>query len=213
MATIANVIEWHVEIAACPGEAASGDQYLVREFPQGVLVGVLDGLGHGEEASRAARAAIEVLERNPQDSLISLVEQCHTALRLTRGAVLSLACLRIPESTLTWIGVGNVQGVLVRRDADRAPRQESLSARSGVVGSHLPQLRASIVPVLSGDLLILATDGIQSRFAEYLRLDDGPERIARRIMAECSRTNDDALVLVVRFTHGRDKRQAGSTGK
>jgi len=34
-----------------PGQAVSGDMHLVRPFEDGVLVALVDGLGHGEEAA------------------------------------------------------------------------------------------------------------------------------------------------------------------
>ena len=213
MGTIDNVIQWHAAGSTLPGQKKSGDLHLVRPFPDGVLVGVVDGLGHGEEAEAAARAALEVLERHAQDPVISLVERCHTRLRSTRGAVLSLASFRIPESAVTWIGVGNVEGVLIRRDADAVPRHEPLLLRSGVVGDQLPRLAAGVVPVLPGDALILATDGIRGGFADQVRPSDSPQRVARRIVAECARKTDDALVLVARFIHGCDESESRAIGE
>ena len=211
MGTIENVVEWHAESSTAPGESKCGDVHLVRPFPGGVLLAAVDGLGHGEEAEAAARAARAVLDRHAEEPVISLVERCHATLRSTRGVVLSLASYRLAENALTWIGVGNVEGALMRKDAQGIPRQEWLLLRRGIVGSHLPRLMAGIVPVFPSDLLILATDGVECGFADHVRMGDSPDRIARRILAECARPNDDALVLVARFLHGRDEDQAGST--
>ncbi|MFZ3285209.1 MAG: hypothetical protein WA191_00020, partial [Telluria sp.] len=43
---------------ALPGQAVSGDACLVRPFPDGVLLAVIDGLGHGAGAAEASRTAI-----------------------------------------------------------------------------------------------------------------------------------------------------------
>ena len=45
-----------------------------------------------------------------------LLEQCHRALARTRGVVMSVASVRARELTVTWLGVGNVEGVLARSD-------------------------------------------------------------------------------------------------
>jgi serine/threonine protein phosphatase PrpC len=116
-------------------------------------------------------------------------------LRDTRGAVLSLA-LFAPGS-LTWLGVGNVDGVVVRSAAS-AP--EHLLVRSGVVGRQLPSLEVSRLAVTRGDTLILATDGIKGHFAD----DPGVAfrarpMVAEQILVDYSKGTDDALVMVVRY--------------
>jgi phosphoserine phosphatase RsbX len=63
----------------------------------------------------------------------------------------------------------------------------------------LPQISASIIPVLHGDLLILATDGVRSGFADSLDLNGHPQQIADSVLKQHWRGNDDALVLVARF--------------
>jgi phosphoserine phosphatase RsbX len=203
------LIQWHAAGSTLPGQTESGDLHVVQDFADGVLVGVVDGLGHGEEAAAAGRAALHVLAQSPEEPLISLVERCHEKLRSTRGVVLSLASFNIRENTMTWTGVGNVEGAFLRYDPDAIPRHESLLLRSGVVGNRLPRLSASIVPVMPGDMLIFATDGIRSDFVTHVNPNDSPQRVASRIIAECARQTDDALVLVARFIHGYEAKQPG----
>src|SRR5512133_4294578 len=92
------------------GEATSGDLGIVTLLPEGVLVAGIDGLGHGEEAARAAGKAGEVLRERPGRDLVLLVQLCHAALKGTRGAAISLAFVSPSEGGVTWLGVGNVQG-------------------------------------------------------------------------------------------------------
>src|SRR5256884_7303297 len=80
------LIEWGVASLALPGEAESGDRHLVTPVGTGVLVAVVDGLGHGAEAASAAKAAVAALERHPTESPAPLLERCHRALNGTRGA-------------------------------------------------------------------------------------------------------------------------------
>lgn len=203
------LVEWHVAALTRPGENQSGDLYIVQNFQDGVLLGVVDGLGHGEEAAAAGRAALEVLAESPESGVISLVKRCHERLRPTRGVVLSLASFKAKEKTMTWIGVGNVEGVFLRSDPQAIPRRESLLLRAGVAGGSLPRLSASIIPVSPSDMLIFATDGIRSGFLAYVNPKDSPERIASQIFAECATKTDDSLVLVARFVHGEKAAQSG----
>ncbi|HSH94073.1 MAG TPA: SpoIIE family protein phosphatase [Roseimicrobium sp.] len=193
------VIEWAVARRARPGEQVSGDEYLVKRVPHGVFVAVVDGLGHGQEATTAAKAAIDSLERNAHRTIISLVDNCHDALRETRGAVVTMASINALDHTVTWMGIGNVEGVLIRQTSTSSRHQESVLLRGGVVGYHLPTLRASIIKIRSGDVLILATDGIRSGFADELSAREHVAQLADRILQHHFKGTDDALVLVVRY--------------
>ena len=193
------LIEWAVAEVTRAGQTESGDRHLVTATPDGALVAVVDGLGHGAEAADAAKVAVRSLERNAQQRVIPLVRDCHQSLVGTRGAVISVASFTAHDQTMTWLGVGNVEGLLLRALAT-SPRRESLLLRGGVVGVHLPTLTAEIVPVTPGDTLILATDGVRSDFSsERLSQQDPPPMLADHILARWGKRDDDALVLVVRY--------------
>jgi phosphoserine phosphatase RsbX len=185
------------------GQAASGDRHLAKPFPGGVLVAVVDGLGHGPEAAAAAALAVRTLESSAEQTVISLVERCHSTLRGTRGAVMSLASYSARNSTMVWLGVGNVEGVLLRRPGTRHEERQSLLLRGGVLGTRVPALTAAVIPVKWGDILILASDGIRGEFAGDVIVTDPPQKIADRILAEHGKTTDDALVLVSRYLGGK----------
>lgn len=207
IASTSPLIEWGVAAQSLNGGAESGDQYLIRPFPNGVLVAVVDGLGHGPKAATVAKTVVTTLEGHAHESVVPLLKRCHEELMGTRGVVMSLASFSALGETMTWLGVGNVRGLLLRADAESSPARESLLLRGGVVGYRLPTLRPTAIPVVRGDTLILATDGIRSGFAEGLRIKpvegltggDLPQQIADRILARYGRGTDDALVLVTRY--------------
>jgi negative regulator of sigma-B (phosphoserine phosphatase) len=194
--------EWGVACAPMPGEREAGDAYLVTEVPCGMLVAVVDGLGHAAEAASAAQAAIAELRVAASDPLPSIFLRCHEALRRTRGAVISTARFDAAQNAMSWLGVGNVEGVLVAGDPRQGRPRQSLLLRGGVVGYKLPRLRPSTLPVKRGDTLVVATDGIRSSFAGRLDYAGTPEELARRTLDEYGTGNDDALVLVVRYLGG-----------
>jgi negative regulator of sigma-B (phosphoserine phosphatase) len=193
----ASLVDWGAAGLALEGQSASGDRYVVKPFTGGALAAVVDGLGHGEEAAAAAAGAILTLEDHAGESVIALVKRCHEKLRGTRGAVMSLASFIGCDSTVTWVGVGNVDGRLLRRI--RHEGKESLLLRAGVVGVQLPPLAAAVLPVAAGDAVILATDGIRGEFDRAVVLTDSPQIVADRILAEHKRGADDSLVLVLRY--------------
>ena len=190
-------LEWGVAAQALPGEAISGDRHVMQAFPSGALVAVIDGLGHGEEAATAAEIAVATLIGHAHESVIALLNRCHEQLRASRGAVMSMASFNAVEGTLTWAGVGNVEGVL--RRAGTNVSDESLLLRGGIVGIQLPPLSASIIPVMPDDTLIFVTDGITPGFADKLNLRDPPQELADCILTQHGKGTDDALVLIARY--------------
>ncbi len=195
---IAARVEWAV--ASRPLEPdASGDAYIARPLPAGILLGVVDGLGHGPPASAASREAIRFLETADVEHPLAVVRHCHERLRATRGVVLTLAWIDESRNCMTWLGVGNVHGVLLRAHGEVDPGRETLVGRGGVVGRVLPALHASLVPVAAGDLLVLATDGVHPRFAQQIRDREPLQAVADLILAEHGTGVDDALVLTARY--------------
>jgi negative regulator of sigma-B (phosphoserine phosphatase) len=111
---------------------------------------------------------------------------------------MSLAAFDLKHNLLTWLGIGNVQGAL-RRFGILDGTEELLLLRPGVVGSQLPALRASVLPVLRGDVLVLATDGVRSGFALPVTAREAPLQAAQAILDRQNKQTHDALVLVARY--------------
>ena len=216
------LIEWGVAARSLANHAESGDQYLVEPFPNGALTAVIDGLGHGDKAAAAAKTAVATLKQNTTEPVVDLLRLCHQQLRQSRGVVMSLAAFDGLDSSLTWLGVGNVEGVLVRQNGrpslspdsgTRSPASETLLLQGGIVGYRLPTLRPIKLSLTPGDLLIFATDGIRSGFVRSFSQDRSAAQafdkkmpspqLAHSIMAQYGRDTDDALVLVVRYLGSR----------
>lgn len=192
-------IELGVAGATLPGQSESGDRYVCETFTNGVLLALVDGIGHGPEAAVAAEAACTILKSHAAEPVIALAERCHNGLRSTRGVVMSLAAFDVRHNLLTWLGIGNVQGALRRSGPDADGIEELLLLRAGVVGSQLPSLRASVLPVGPGDMLVLATDGVESGFDPRITSWVAPAGAAQAILDRYYRRTDDALVLVARY--------------
>ena len=193
-----NLAEWGVGTRAIGG-TVGGDDCVVRWHRTGGLVAVVDGLGHGPDASLAARTAIEVLQSHAAESPERLLLRCHEASRRTRGLTMAIAAIDAKIGLMAWLGVGNVQGALIRAAPGRNPPRESLLVRSGVVGHRIPPLVPEIVRLEAGDVLALATDGIRSGFEGSIFAAEGVQAAATRVLETHGSSSDDALVVVVRY--------------
>lgn len=192
--------EFGVAQLALSRQGDCGDVHVVRMSDKQILAAAIDGIGHGEEAALAAKLAAAILESNMGKPILSAVQECHERLKWTRGVVLSAASIDVEHGMMTWIGIGNVQGVLMREGSPKGTGQEHLLLRPGVIGSQLPALQAAVIPVWRGDTLAFATDGIRAEFVDGISHLDSPQRAAEKTLERYSRANDDALALVVRLT-------------
>jgi hypothetical protein len=192
-------VEWSVAKRCRRGEATSGDLAVVNVLPDGALVAGVDGLGHGAEAARAAGRAGDVVRASPGPDLVRLMQRCHIALRGTRGAAISLAFISASGGGMTWLGVGNVEGRVVSYNRSATRPKGSLALGRGVAGYELPAVRTAALEIRPGDVLILATDGVDPSFADSLDLSGSTHAITERIMARHRKPADDALVVAVRY--------------
>jgi len=196
---VRDTIEWGVATRSRRGEAVNGDLGVVAVLPEGLLVAAIDGLGHGGEAARAARKAGEVVRERASEELVPLIECCHDALRNTRGAVIGLAFMSHLRRTMTWLGVGNIEGLVLSADPSALQPKGYLALGSGVLGHELPSVRIATLDVRPGDVLILATDGVEGAFADSVDTSGSAQDISERILAVHWKPIDDALVLAVRY--------------
>jgi phosphoserine phosphatase RsbX len=196
-----DVIIWGVAGAPFPNERESGDRCVVRPSADGLLIAAVDGTGHGTEAAAAAKIATATLEAHSRESLTALVRRCHEELKGTRGAVMTLAFVHLRARTLTWLGVGNVEGVLFHAAGESNTPDRAL-LRAGVLGYRLPALRSEVLALKPLDTLVITTDGIKPDFEEGLTLDRDPQHIANDILARHRSGIDDALVVVARYLGG-----------
>lgn len=191
------VLDLGVAAFTLPGQDECGDRHVVASFADGILVAVVDGIGHGAEAAKAAKITESVLQSWPDEALTPLIKRCHEELRGTRGVVMSLASFNRMEKSMTWVGVGNVQGKLLSRDTLSQPRTLVLSV--GTLGHRLAPIYPTVLPLKSGDTLIFSTDGVREDFDRRLNLQQSPQQLADDILARSARQTDDALVLVGRY--------------
>jgi negative regulator of sigma-B (phosphoserine phosphatase) len=192
-------IEWCAEARPFGGAGPCGDVEVVVVGDRAGVFAVADGLGHGSEAAVAAKAAAAVIQQRADADITQVMTDCHQALRHTRGAALSIAVFGWSDSSVIWLGVGNVGAILTRGDASARPARHALLLRGGVVGYRLPPLRPEVLPVFPGDTLIMTTDGIASAYEHETTNGRDPKQLARDILARHGKESDDALVLVARY--------------
>jgi negative regulator of sigma-B (phosphoserine phosphatase) len=190
-------VSWGAACRPKAGQSVSGDVFVVAPFgPSGLQVAVIDGLGGGVEAERAAEGAATVIRARPGYEPLDLIRQAHTALHNTRGAVIGILTFDLQQRGVTYIGVGNI-GTQVYSSQPIKP-----ISKNGILGYRLPQLLKLSYSYNLGDTFVLYSDGISSRFSLDPQLNHGqpPQSLAELILSRYGKMNDDATVVVVRIS-------------
>ena len=187
---------WGAVSSNAPGETVSGDQWDIAQHDGFVLVLMVDGLGHGPKAYEAATAVRQVFAQHSSEAPGSLLHRMHTALRSSRGAAVAIARTDLSAGSMTYAGVGNVSGIVVKSDG----QQQGLVSNNGTVGTDSISVKEFQYGWGPGDTFIMHTDGLKTRWS----LKDRPGLTARHpaIVAavmhrDYLRGRDDATVAVL----------------
>ena len=179
------------------GEEVCGDAWSVHHAGHRVAVLLADGLGHGALAADASRLAVEHFDRDPWRGPSAVLRGVHGALAGTRGAAVSMIDLDVAAATLEFAGVGNVVGRIVGSRADPL----GLAAQPGIVGHQMREVRPVVLPIERGDLVVLHTDGLTSKWdltAHRGARGRACDVVAALLLREAGLRQDDAAVVVVR---------------
>jgi anti-sigma regulatory factor (Ser/Thr protein kinase) len=175
-------------------DPACGDVWSLAIKGSQVSALIIDGLGHGEDAQVAGRAGAAVFDQQPFASPSLLLEDMHHAMRGTRGGAAAFAQFDGDSGALRFLGIGNIGANLI--DAEKS---RGLASHPGIVGLQYRKAQAFDYPA-SGQLLVLYSDGLQSRW--NLRDYPGlmyrhPAVIAAVLHRDFCRGRDDVTVMVI----------------
>lgn len=178
----------------------NGDAFVVKHWAQSTLVGVIDGLGHGQAAHLAAWAAQQCVESDFDLPLGRVFLGADRACHGTRGAVMALARFDWAQGRLEFASVGNIEArVFPRSEALRLP------VRRGVLGLGAPGALVTQHNWPPSHLLVLHSDGLSTDWGEQCLQDLGDQpapALAQELMRLLAKGDDDATVIVVRSAMG-----------
>jgi anti-sigma regulatory factor (Ser/Thr protein kinase) len=179
-----------------PGQVVNGDAFVVKRWGESALVGVIDGLGHGQGAHEAAEAARQYVEDHSTQPLEALFRGTARACASTRGVVMALARFDCAAWKLTFASVGNVEARVFG-----SPQSLSFMIRRGVLGLNAPRAVVTEHPWRPDHVLVLHSDGLRThwRWENFPDLAlKPPEVIAQGLLRALAKDEDDATVIVVR---------------
>ena len=180
---------------AYANESLCGDGWTVSFDDHRRTVMLVDGLGHGalahDASLAAARGFADADLRDPATALDGL----HAEMSGTRGGAVAIATFDERSGAVRFAGIGNISAALHSLEGSRG-----LASHPGIVGVQYRHVRAFDYPDVAGRLLILHSDGLQTRWAlaDYPGLvHRHPAVIAAVLLRDFDRRRDDTTVVVL----------------
>ncbi|MBY0551153.1 MAG: SpoIIE family protein phosphatase [Candidatus Obscuribacterales bacterium] len=183
------------------GEIACGDQYSFVENLGKLSLLVVDGLGHGIEAAKAARRANEVFLQNRSNAPDELINSIHEQLHQTRGAAVAVAMIDRINGTCDFCGLGNIAGAI-----ETGHHKQSLLSVNGTAGYEARNIRVRRGTWASDSRLLMHSDGLCTNWSleNYKGIFAKSSLLAAALLVRDHRKKfDDCTVVVVKEkTHG-----------
>lgn len=190
-------LEFGAATRSCRRLPENGDAIVMKQWEGNALVGVIDGLGHGRFAQKAAQAARQYVEQHFDQPLESLFRGVGRACQATRGVVMALGRFDLARHTVALASIGNVETRLIGTE------HFHIIVRRGVLGLNAPNPVVSESGWTAASILIMHSDGLRTRWQweEFQDVaQDRPAAIARRLLKTLGKPEDDATVVVVKNT-------------
>src|SRR5512134_3333753 len=191
---------WELEIGAvckaAPGEDVSGDAWKALHQPDGGLIVIVDGLGHGPAAAEAAQKAIRTFDVSSHIAPASMVSAMNGALRSTRGAAVAVARIDFTGGTIAFAGIGNISGTLIDGEVTR-----KTVSHNGIVGHSVRSIQEFVYPCSRNTLVVLHSDGMATNWhlqAYPGLMEKHPGVVAAILYRDFTRGRDDVTVVVAR---------------
>jgi anti-sigma regulatory factor (Ser/Thr protein kinase) len=178
------------------GEQVCGDAWEVHHHPDGALIVVTDGLGHGLQAAQASSAALATITPDISTDCVRCLQAMHEGTRHTRGAAASVADLRPAQRLMKFAGIGNVAGSVCGIQTQR-----HAVPLNGTLGHQARQFREYSYPWEHESLLVMHSDGLGSHWSldVYPGLRQRhPSVVAAVLYRDFNRQRDDVTVVVAR---------------
>ena len=181
----------------------NGDSFFIKRWKFHALCGVIDGLGHGREACRAALSATQYVQTHydlPMDQLFKGVQYACMA---TRGVV--MGAVRFDKEytggdlIMSHASVGNIE---TRKINQNGISGSDMIICRGILGTGTPNPVITTHQVHEGTVVVLFSDGISPHWkkeeGDILRsipASDGARYLLRHYWLE----NDDATAMVIKM--------------
>ena len=175
-----------VHVRPYPGAPRGGDFGIIRPLDEGVLLALVDAVGHGLTAYAAAQIALRTLHSTARETPDAILAELHEALKSSVGAVAAVAV--VTADRIKFAGLGNISAWWAG---------QRLLSQGGALGQRYRTPRVTECTVTPGRWLIMHTDGVS--FAGGDLPAGEAATLARGLVEKGGKSHDDAAVLAARW--------------
>ena len=192
----------------------SGDTYSLIRIEEGkILMALCDGMGSGEKAQKTSTTAISLVENFykagfQSDIILSCVNKFLSLGGQDTFSCLDMSIIDLNSGAVDFVKLGATLGFIKHGDTISTVECESLPL--GIISTLSPTIKSTIVK--SGDMIVLATDGVADSFSSDEEYTDfvnntktlNPQELADAIMDKALENNhgvavDDMTILVAKI--------------
>lgn len=175
-------------------ELLSGDKWTIQFKDKEAYCLIVDGLGHGIEASEASALAVKRFKENQDMPPSAMVKLLHMSLRGSRGAVGAVAKIDSEAKKLLFCGLGNIEGIIYTGEITK-----HLVSLNGTLGYEARKFNEYTLPWTPETKLVMHTDGFTSKTCRSVPelAHISPGCLAGSLYKSYARDTDDATVLVL----------------
>ncbi|HXH09551.1 MAG TPA: ATP-binding SpoIIE family protein phosphatase [Alphaproteobacteria bacterium] len=192
--------------------SVNGDAFVIKRWSASALVGLIDGVGHGQDAHHAAQTARQYVETHCDQPLDAIFRGVGRACRATRGVVMALVRFDFKGNDIRFscASIGNIEAHLFG-----VPNRQPFIVRRGILGVNAPIPQVTEHRWQAGAVLVLHSDGVSSRWglADFPRLaTESATTTAQSLLRALAKEHDDATVVVVKDRAHERERAATTVG-
>jgi anti-sigma regulatory factor (Ser/Thr protein kinase) len=178
-------------------EVVCGDGWhLTWEGPR-LTATLIDGLGHGPQASDATELGVAAAAEAGTRSVDDVINRMHARMSRSRGGAAAVFAYDGATGRGQFAGIGNIAVTVLHGASSRG-----FPSHPGIVGAQFRRVQPFSFHAEPGSLLVMHSDGLQSRWSigQYEGLlYRHPALVAAVLQRDFDRGRDDAGIIAIRL--------------
>src|SRR5690625_1898758 len=175
------------------GKYFCGDSYFYLETESEFLCAIADGLGSGEYARESSQIVIDIIRKNMNESIESMIKICNEQLFGKRGVVLGILKINFKSMLYSFSSIGNI-GIVT---ANRNKKKKRSIPSSGYLAGYPRKFKVIHEKLEENMNFIMFSDGVNDKDLSALDIfGKNVENIIQTFQYKSSPERDDDTTLI-----------------
>jgi negative regulator of sigma-B (phosphoserine phosphatase) len=175
------------------GKYYCGDSYFYLETDDEFLCAIADGLGSGEYARESSQIVIDIIRKNMNESIESIIKICNEQLFGKRGVVLGILKINFDSMLYSFSSIGNI-GIVT---ANRNKKKKRNIPSSGYLAGYPRKFKVIQERLEKNMNFIMFSDGVNDKDLSDLDIfGNNVENIIKTFQYKSKPERDDDTTLI-----------------